>query len=77
MCGQQSEGSYCPTLFRIGELQLEPCVQLWAAEPKQTWRNQSDPVESYVGGQEPTAHILQGQVEGVKVAESGKEDVKG
>lgn len=66
-----------PLCSGLGSCSLNPVSSCVLLSPKQTWRNQSDPVESYVGGQEPTAHILQGQVEGVKVAESGKEDVKG
>lgn len=45
--------------------------------PKLMWGNQRGPVEGELDGQKPTAYVLQGQVEGVRMLESGKEEVKG
>lgn len=39
--------------------------------------NQKGPVEGELDGQKPTAYVLQGQVEGARMAGSRKEEVKG
>lgn len=44
--------------------------------PKLTWGNQKGPAEGELHGQKPTARVLQGQVDGVRMVGSGKEEVK-
>lgn len=41
------------------------------------WGNQKGPVEGELDGQKPTVYVLQGQVEGVRMVGSGKEEAKG
>lgn len=72
---------------RVGEL-LSLSAQDWGGctstavtscgplSAKLTWGNQKGPAEGELHGQKPTAHVLQGQVEGVRMVGSGKEEVK-